>query len=146
MTKTSKYLLIITYFLLGIPNFVFSATAGEGITVKLNNPLKMNSLEELLIAILNLVMVLMVPIIVFFIILAGFKYVTARGNASTIGEATRALTYAIIGAVIILGAVAISQMIKSTVDEFRTDTATVPTVSPAPSPSPSPNFPIFGPQ
>jgi TRAP-type C4-dicarboxylate transport system permease small subunit len=79
----------------------------------------MNTLEELLIAILNLIMVLMVPVIVFFIIYAGFKYVTARGNVSTIGEATKALTYAIIGAVIILGAVAISQMIKSTVDQFK---------------------------
>lgn len=83
----------------------------------------MDSLNDFLIAILDLIMVLMIPVIVFFIIFAGFKYVTARGNPATIGEATRALTYAVIGGVIILGAVAISQMIKSTVDQFRADEA-----------------------
>ena len=63
-------------------------------------------------------MILMVPIIVFFIILAGFKYVTARGNASQVEEATRALTYAIIGGVLVLGAVALSEIIKNVVDQF----------------------------
>jgi hypothetical protein len=107
-------------------------TAQEGIKVELKNPLRLNSIEELLVAILNLVMVLMVPVIVFFIILAGFKYVTARGNASQVQEATKALTYAVIGGVIILGAVAISQMIKSTVDEFRAAPTPPPCVGAGP--------------
>ena len=87
--------------------------------VSLKSPLKnITSIEGLLVAILNIIMILMVPVIVFFIIYAGFKYVMAQGNASQVEEATRALTYAIIGGVLILGAVAISQIIKSVVDAF----------------------------
>jgi hypothetical protein len=118
------YTLYITVGLaiLSFPIFVFAQPSGRGITVELQNPLRMNTLEELLIAILNLIMILMVPVIVFFIIWAGFLYVTARGNVAQVQQATKALTFAIIGAVIILGAVAISQMIGNTVDQFkRTD-------------------------
>jgi cytochrome bd-type quinol oxidase subunit 2 len=86
--------------------------------VTLDNPLRVNSIEELLVAILNIIMVLMIPIIVFFIILAGFKYVTARGNSGQIEEATTTFTYAIIGGVLILAAVAIAEIIKNTVASF----------------------------
>ena len=58
------------------------------------------------------------PVVVIFIILAGFKYVTAQGNPSAIQEATRALTYAIIGGVLIIGAVAISYIIRDLVTAF----------------------------
>ena len=86
--------------------------------VTLDNPLRVNPIEELLVAILNIIMVLMIPIIVFFIILAGFKYVTARGNSGQIEEATTTFTYAIIGGVLILAAVAIAEIIKNTVASF----------------------------
>ncbi len=86
--------------------------------VALANPLAIGSIQDLLIAILNIIVILMIPIIVFFIILAGFKYVTARGNATQIEEATRALLYAIIGGVLVLGASAISAIIANTVAEF----------------------------
>lgn len=86
--------------------------------VTLDNPLRVNSIEELLVAILNIFMILMIPIIVFFIILAGFKYVTAQGNSGQIEEATTTFTYAIIGGVLILAAVAIAEIIRNTVDSF----------------------------
>ncbi len=102
------------------------AGAGEGTgaggqkiqTVELENPLRVNSLEDLIVAILNIFITLMIPIIVFFIILAGFKYVTAQGNPSQIEEATTMFTYVIIGGVLILAAVAIAEIIKNTVDSF----------------------------
>lgn len=76
------------------------------------------SIEGLLVAILNIFIVLSIPIIVLFIIYAGFLYVTARGNAQQVETATRALTYAVIGAVIIIGAVALSEIVKNLVDNF----------------------------
>lgn len=87
-------------------------------TVTLQNPLVVNSLEDLIVAILNIFITLMIPIIVFFIILAGFKYVTAQGNSGQIEEATTTFTYAVIGGVLILAAVAIAEIIKNTVDSF----------------------------
>jgi Na+/proline symporter len=87
--------------------------------VELENPLNnINSIEDLLEAILYIFMTLMIPVIVFFIIYAGFKYVTAQGNASKVEEANRALLYAVIGGVLILGAVAIAGIIQSTVSAF----------------------------
>lgn len=118
----SKLLVYQILFLVFSVNYAFAQSAtqpGQGITpVKLENPLKFTSLNDFLVAIINVVMVLMIPVIVFFIIYAGFKYVTARGNASQIEEATKTLTYAIIGAILILGAIVISQVIKGTVDSF----------------------------
>ncbi|MCA9357823.1 hypothetical protein KC902_01035 [Candidatus Kaiserbacteria bacterium] len=76
------------------------------------------TVEGLLVAILNVFIVIATPIIVLFIIYAGFMYVTARGNAQQVEQATRALTYAVIGGVILLGAVAIAGIVKGVVDAF----------------------------
>ncbi len=85
---------------------------------KLNNPINVNSIEELLVAILNIVIVIAMPIVIFFIIYAGFLYVTARGNAEQVQQASRALMYAIIGGVLIIGAVVIAEIIKNLVGSF----------------------------
>ncbi len=88
------------------------------ISVSLKNPLKVGSITELLSALLGVVVVIATPIIVFFIIYAGFLYVTAQGNAEQVKQATRSLTYAIIGGVIILGSVAIATIVKNLVANF----------------------------
>lgn len=88
------------------------------ISVKLENFLSVNTIEDLIVSILNILIVIAVPIVVFFIIYAGFLYVTARGNAQQIQQASRSLTYAIIGGVLILGAVALSQIIANVVGNF----------------------------
>lgn len=85
---------------------------------KLKNPLGVNSIVDLLEALLAVVVVLATPIIVFFIIYSGFLYVTARGNSAKVEEATKSLTYAVIGGVLVLGAFAIAQIVKSLVGSF----------------------------
>ena len=79
------------------------------------NPLKFGNLVEVLVAILEVLLIIAVPIIIFFIVLAGFYYVTAQGNATKIQEANRALLYALIGGAIILGARVIGAIIAATV-------------------------------
>jgi hypothetical protein len=93
-------------------------SGGTNLSFELKNPLAFTSLQDFIVAILNIVIVIAAPIVVIFIILAGFKYVTARGNATSIQEATRALTYAIIGGVLIIGAVAIAEIIKGLITSF----------------------------
>lgn len=58
------------------------------------------------------------PIVVFLLILAGFKYVTARGNPEKIQEASKALLYGVIGGVVIIASVAILAIIKDVVSQF----------------------------
>ena len=131
-----NFYLILAYVLL-IPQFVMAAqgagndgggTAGSGNPggssgssgdgVSLQNPLKSDSLLGFFQSILDAIMVFAVPIIVFFIIYAGFLYVMARGNADGVGKAHRALLYAVIGGLIILGAQIILSIISATVSAF----------------------------
>ncbi len=86
---------------------------------RLENPLESDNLMGLLQEILDVIMVFAVPLIVFMIIYSGFLYVTARGNESQVTNASKALLYAVIGGVIILGANIILAVISGTVDAFR---------------------------
>lgn len=83
-----------------------------------DNPLNFPTIDSLLMAVLNVVIVVSIPIVVFFLIFSGFLYVTARGNAEKIKQASRALTYGIIGGVIIVGSVAILAIVENLVNEF----------------------------
>lgn len=95
-----------------------NASADSGISFNIVNQIKVGTVEDLLVALLNIFIIVATPIIVLFIIYAGFLYVTAQGNAQQVQQATRALTYAIIGGVIVLGAVAISGIISGVVGAF----------------------------
>jgi len=92
-------------------------TPGTG--VKLENPLGNKTLTQFLEEILKVIMVFAVPLIVFMIIYAGFLYVTAQGNESTVKKAHKTLLYAIIGGLLILGAQALLTVIQGTVDAFK---------------------------
>ena len=114
ITQQKLSLVALTTWLVLSTPWLVGAQASQG----LQNPIRVNSIQELLVILLNLVIVIATPIVVLFIILAGFKYVTARGNPGQIQEATQALTYAIIGGVLIIGAVAIAEIIKNLVNAF----------------------------
>jgi len=83
-----------------------------------NNPLAFPTIDQLLFSILNVVMIIATPIIVFFIIYAGFMYVTARGNPEKIQQASKALTYGVIGGVIIAGSLAIMAIMGDIATSF----------------------------
>jgi len=101
-----------------VPALVSAQTTPGTRSIRLNNPLRVDNITDLLEALLSIVLVLATPVIIFFIIYAGFLYVTAQGNAEQIKQATRALTYAIIGGVIIIGAMAIATIVKNLVGAF----------------------------
>ena len=77
------------------------ASPGTALAITLENPLKVNSIEGLFEAILEIMLVLAVPIIVFFIIYAGFKYVTAQGKEDELKKANQMLLWSIVGGLII---------------------------------------------
>jgi hypothetical protein len=94
------------------------ANSNSGLSFSIKNPLKFKSIPELFNAILNIFIVILTPLVVIFIILAGFKYVMAQGNPAKIQEATQALTYAIIGGILIVGATAITAIIGNFINAF----------------------------
>lgn len=82
------------------------------------NPLSFGTIQELLTAILNIMIIVSTPIVVIFIIYSGFLYVTARGDVEQVKQAARSLTYGIIGGVIIVGAVAIVRIVDNLANSF----------------------------
>jgi len=83
--------------------------------ITLKNPLKVNSIAEFLELVLKIVTLFALPIIIFFIIYAGFLFVTAQGKPDQITKARNALLYSVVGGVIILGAHLLLAVIQGTV-------------------------------
>ena len=84
-------------------------------TTTLCNPLKAKNITEFLMNVVEVLLVFAIPVVVFFIIYAGYKFVIAQGNQAQITEARNALTWAVVGGVIILGANLIITVIENTV-------------------------------
>ena len=82
------------------------------------NFVRTNSIIELLEALLRILTIVGVPIVIFFIVFSGFKFVVAQGNPEELQTAKRALIYAIVGGLILLGAQAITDIISNLVDAF----------------------------
>jgi len=73
------------------------------------------TIPELLLALVDLVFLIGVPIIVIFIIYSGFLFVSAGDNEAQVGKAKTVFTWTVIGALVLLGAKAISAAIQATV-------------------------------
>ncbi len=88
--------------------------------IKITNPLKVgDKLTDIIVAVLNnVVMPIAAVAAVLYIILAGFKYVSARGNPAKIQSAHQNLLWALVGTGILLGAAGISRVLQNTVNQF----------------------------
>lgn len=109
-----------TFILLCAIDMLSPATSqAAGFQFNVTNHIKFSTVEEVIVALLNIFIIVATPIIVLFIIYAGFLYVTAGGNTQQVQKATTALTYAIIGGIMVLGAVVISGIIADIVSAFK---------------------------
>ena len=86
------------------------------------NPLQVSSITELLAKVLDIVVQVGLVFIVFFIIFAGFQFVTARGDTTKITKAREALVATLIGSAIVLGSYAIVTALNNTVCQLREGT------------------------
>lgn len=121
MTKIKILIYISLAFLVPVLTFAEDSVGETGAII--NNPLEADSLTELLATVLDIVVQVGLVVVVFFIIFAGFKYVTARGNTSEITKAHNALMATLIGAAIVLGSYAIAKALEDTVDQLKTGVA-----------------------
>jgi heme/copper-type cytochrome/quinol oxidase subunit 2 len=92
-----------------------SVSAGS---LNIKNPIKPNDINELITAILKIVVQIGTPILVLAIIYVGFKFVAARGNPGKLEEAKQAFVWTLIGAAIVLGAFVISTIIQTTIQQI----------------------------
>lgn len=85
----------------------------------LQNPLRFDDLGSLLEAILEAVILIAFPVLVLFLVYAGFLFIAAQGNPEKLANARRVFIWALIGALIVLGAQAISLLIGDTVRQLQ---------------------------
>ncbi|MBI5457372.1 hypothetical protein HY971_01460 [Candidatus Kaiserbacteria bacterium] len=86
----------------------------------LENPLNSNfsTIPAFIAGALKVLVIVALPIIALFIVIAGFMFVFARGNSSKLEEAKKNFVYVIIGALLILGAWVIATLIGGTVTQL----------------------------
>lgn len=88
--------------------------------VYLPNPISgINTLEDFIKKILEIVVTLGIPVLVLVFIYIGFLYVTAQGDPGKLKKAHEALLWAVVGAAIILGAWILAQAIAGTVNSIK---------------------------
>ena len=88
-------------------------------TAQISNPLGSAGLLDIFSLILNGLILIATPIVILTVIYSGFLFVTAQGNVEKLQKAKTAITYALIGALILIGGQAISQLIQNTIDSFN---------------------------
>lgn len=119
MKKIQKiYYTIAFFFLVTFPSFALATKNPSSRSGGVSNPIKADSIQELLTAILKIIIAIGAPISVFFIIYAGFKFVWARGNPGKLDEAKSFLLWTIIGIVVLLGAQLLATILKGTIDQL----------------------------
>lgn len=101
-----------------------SGTFGNGsepsfnLNIKLNNPLKVDTIQDAVKLFVNGVVRLAIPVLVLFYIWAGISFIFARGNPEKIKRAKDMFFYTIIGTLLILGAWAITNAIIGTINSI----------------------------
>jgi hypothetical protein len=86
--------------------------------LKIENPLKVNNIQEAIKLGLDFVMTIAIPIIIVLFIWSGFQFVFALGNKDKIVIAKRNFLYTLIGTLLVLGAWTIASAVISTVNSL----------------------------
>ncbi len=88
-----------------------SAAGGSNL---LPNPIKASNIQDLIYLIVNIVTYIGMILAILALIWVGFKFVAAQGNSDKLTDARREFLYVVIGIAILIGAAAITDVIKTT--------------------------------
>lgn len=121
-SKLQKTYWLFVLFILFLPvGNVFAQTrgGGPGPSTELKNPIKVDSIQQFLSMLLEVVVKIAGPIVVLMIVYSGFLFIKAQGNPEELTKARQAIMWTVIGAIIVLGAFAISKAIEGTVKDLK---------------------------
>jgi hypothetical protein len=94
--------------------------SGTNVSYQLDNPLSgVNDIGSFIKKLLDIVLTIGIPIVAFFIIYAGFLFVTARGNSTKLETAKSTLGYTLLGAAILLGSWVLAQALGETIKSLQ---------------------------
>jgi hypothetical protein len=108
---------LISLLFVFVPVLIFAAEGRlPNNTYSINNPLASDSIQGILLNIMNLVTTIGMVVVVLFIIYAGFTYVMAGGDPAKIKKARDTFFATVIGGAILLGADVIANVVVKTVE------------------------------
>lgn len=84
----------------------------------LQNPLKFKNIEEFVAGTLRAIVMIAIPLITIFLVYAGFKFISARGNPHGLSEAKENFKWVILGAILILSAWVLATLIGGTIRQL----------------------------
>jgi type II secretory pathway component PulF len=119
MIKTLRSIAIFSLTMLPYVAFAQYSTYLNPIKLMLTNGTEVTTIPQLLLALVDGFVALMAPVIVAFIIYAGFLFVTAAGEPAKIEKARFVLTWTLIGAAVLLGAKVMEVAVQTTVESFK---------------------------
>ncbi|MDO8552020.1 MAG: hypothetical protein Q7S01_00655 [bacterium] len=123
MTLLAKLKNILTTAFYGAAFFLAQSHFASAQTTNptfLKNPLRdeFGTIPLFIAGVLKVLVMVALPVIVLFFVLAGFKFISAQGNPSELTVARKNFMYVVIGALLILGAWVIATLIAGTVSEL----------------------------
>lgn len=86
-------------------------TGGEPITLK--NPLKFETLEQVVPAVVGILNNFAIPIVTIMVLIGGFQFMTAGGDPAKVEKGKKTLLYAVIGYAVIFMANAVVFIIEN---------------------------------
>ena|SRR3989344_3924048 len=101
-----------------LPFVAYAATCPGTESSSVTNPLKYCNIMDFVKNALRLFVMLALPVLAFFIVLAGFQFILARGNATKLTNAKWNFLYVIVGTCLVLGAWLLASLIGATITEI----------------------------
>lgn len=89
-------------------------------TQELCNPIEADTLVQFLNLVLEAIILIAFPFLVLMLVYCGFLFIQAQGKPQELQTARKVFLWTLIGALLVLGAQALSFAIEGTVDEIRT--------------------------
>lgn len=83
----------------------------------IKNPLGVSSVADFIARALQAMVLLALPVVALFFVIAGFMFISARGNTHKLQEARQNFVYVVIGGLLIIGAWVIATLIGGTVTQ-----------------------------
>lgn len=95
-----------------VPGLAFGADRFE-------SPLRFKTIEEFIEGVLQAFVYIALPVVAFFLVLSGFKFISAQGDPTKLKTARDNFRHVVIGSALVLGAWAFAVLIKGTIDQLR---------------------------
>jgi heme/copper-type cytochrome/quinol oxidase subunit 2 len=118
MKFLKKYYYTLLTATLLLPLKTFAQVGNMNISFSEANPINQGDIYVLIKTVLDFVVKIGAVVVVFYMIFAGFQFVTAQGNEDKISKAKTALLWTIIGALVLLGAMTLSDVVCNTANQL----------------------------